>query len=63
MTLLLVAQLTIVASRPPLKPADAVRVLQHTSRDLDLSKGLFPLDALPFVIQGSLLRSASTDAA
>jgi hypothetical protein len=47
---LLVAQLTIIASGPPLKPADAAATLRRASPDFDLSKRLFPLDELPFVI-------------
>jgi hypothetical protein len=47
---LLVAQLTIVASGPPLAPADAAATLRRASPDLDLSRGLYPLDALPVVL-------------
>jgi hypothetical protein len=50
MTLLLVAQLTIIASGPPLKPAEAAAALVRASPDLDLSRGLYSLDALPVVI-------------
>jgi hypothetical protein len=56
---LLVAQLTIVATGPPLKPADAAATLRRASPDLDLSRGLFPLDALPVVI--NITRPANDD--
>ena len=46
---LLVAQLTIVTSGPPLKPADAAATLRRASPDLDLSRGLYSLDGLPVV--------------
>jgi hypothetical protein len=59
MIALLVAQLTIVASGPPLKPADAAAALRRASPDLDLSRGLFPLDALPVVI--NITRPAEDD--
>jgi hypothetical protein len=51
--LFLVAQLTIIASGLPLKPADAAATLRRASPDLDLSRGLFRLDDLPFVINVS----------
>ena len=50
---LAVAQLTIVASAPPLPPADAARTLQRASPDLDLSRGLFRLEELPIVLNVS----------
>ena len=40
MTVVLIAQLTIVASGPPLKPTDAAATLRRASPDLDLSRGL-----------------------
>ena len=52
-TVLVVAQLTIVASAPPLPPADAARTLQRASPDLDLSRGLFRLEELPIVLNVS----------
>jgi len=47
---ILIAQLTIVASGPPLAPADAAAALRRASPDLDLSRGLYPRDALPVVL-------------
>jgi hypothetical protein len=54
---LLVAQLLvadpalkITPSGPPLKPADAAETLRRASPDLDLSRGIFPISELPFVI-------------
>jgi hypothetical protein len=52
-TILVVAQLTIIASGPPLKPTDAAATLRRASPDLDLSRGLFRLDDLPLVINVS----------
>jgi hypothetical protein len=54
---LLVAQLlvaepvmTITPSGPPLKPADAAATLRRASPDLDLSRGIFRLEDLPFIV-------------
>jgi hypothetical protein len=43
-TFILVAQLTIIASGPPLSPADAAATLRRASPELELSRGLFRLD-------------------
>ena len=43
-TVLVVAQLTIISASPPLPPADAARTLQHASPDRDLSGGLWSPD-------------------
>lgn len=48
-TVVLIAQLTIVASGPPLKPADAAATLRRASPDREV-RAMFPLDALPVVI-------------
>jgi hypothetical protein len=55
-TLILFAQLSVapvmevVASGPPLSPAEAAATLRRASPDRDLSGGLYPLDALPVVL-------------
>ena len=56
MPLLLVAQLSLTPAvldvrptAPPLPPAEAAATLPRASPDLDLSRGLYPLDALPMI--------------
>jgi hypothetical protein len=49
MIVVLVAQLTIIASGPPLKPADAAAALRRASPDREV-RPMFPLDGLPVVI-------------
>ena len=51
LAVLLVAQLAIISASPPLPPAEAVAVLRRASPDLDISRGLYPLDSdVPRVI-------------
>ena len=52
-TILVVSQLTVISAGPPLRPAEAAAALRRASPDLDLSRGIFRLDGLPFVINVS----------